>query len=62
MRSGEAVGLLREDLVAKGNLGRFFHVRPNTLRLLNWQQTKELPWEILILFGGGIAIAKAFGV
>lgn len=34
MRAGEAVGLLREDLVAKGNLGRFFHVRPNTLRLL----------------------------
>ncbi|WP_386628490.1 DUF6538 domain-containing protein [Sulfitobacter geojensis] len=34
MRAGEAVGLLREDLVAKGNLGRFFHVRPNELRLL----------------------------
>ncbi|MEY8099828.1 DUF6538 domain-containing protein [Falsihalocynthiibacter sp. S25ZX9] len=34
MRAGEAVGLLREDLVKKGNLGRFFHVRPNDLRLL----------------------------
>lgn len=34
MRAGEAVGLLREDLVRKGNLGRFFHVRPNDLRLL----------------------------
>lgn len=34
MRAGEAVGLLRDDLVAKGNLGRFFHVRPNELRLL----------------------------
>ncbi|MFC6636948.1 tyrosine-type recombinase/integrase [Sulfitobacter sediminilitoris] len=32
--SGEAVGLLREDLLDKGNLGRFFHVRPNALRLL----------------------------
>ena len=29
----------------------------NTLRLLNWQQTKELPWEILILFGGGLSLA-----
>lgn len=34
MRAGEAAGLLREDLVAKGNLGWFVHVRPNHLRLL----------------------------
>jgi integrase len=34
MRAGEALGLLSEDLVAKGNLGRFFYVRPNELRLL----------------------------
>ena len=34
MRAGEAVGLLREDVVSKGNLGRFVHVRPNQLRLL----------------------------
>ncbi|MDO6523957.1 integrase [Shimia thalassica] len=34
MRAGEAAGLLREDLVSKGNLGAFFLVRPNRLRLL----------------------------
>ena len=34
MRAGEAAGLLREDLVAKGNLGDFFYVRPNQLRSL----------------------------
>ena len=34
MRAGEAVGLLREDIIAKGDLGCFFHVRPNELRLL----------------------------
>ncbi len=34
MRAGEAAGLLREDLVSKGNLGSFFLVRPNVLRLL----------------------------
>ncbi len=34
MRAGEAAGLLREDLVPKGNLGTFFHVRPNSLRQL----------------------------
>ena len=30
-----------------------------TLRLLNWRQTKELPWEILILFGGGLSLAAS---
>jgi len=34
MRSGEVVGLLREDLINKGNLGTFAQVRPNALRLL----------------------------
>lgn len=34
MRAGEAAGLLREDVVTKGNLGGFFLVRPNRLRLL----------------------------
>jgi integrase len=34
MRSGEAVGLLRDDLVRKGNLGWFVWVRPNGLREL----------------------------
>ena len=32
MRAGEAVGLLREDLVHKGNLGVFALIRPNRLR------------------------------
>jgi integrase len=34
MRSGEATGLLREDLVWKGNLGWFAQIRPNRVRLL----------------------------
>jgi sodium-dependent dicarboxylate transporter 2/3/5 len=28
------------------------------LFLLNWEDTKKLPWGILILFGGGICLAK----
>src|SRR5699024_689470 len=28
--------------------------------LLNWEVTKKLPWGILILFGGGLAIAAGF--
>ena len=29
-------------------------------RLLNWETASRIPWGMLILFGGGIAIAKAF--
>ncbi|KIC10781.1 hypothetical protein RA19_10345 [Leisingera sp. ANG-M1] len=42
MRAGEAVGLLREDLVAKENLGCFAHVRPNQLRLLKTDAAERL--------------------
>jgi integrase len=42
MRAGEAVGLVREDLVPKGNLGQFFHVRPNELRLLKTDAAARL--------------------
>jgi integrase len=34
MRAGEAVGLVREDLVWKGNLGWFAWIRPNEVRTL----------------------------
>lgn len=30
----------------------------NTQKILHWKDTKSLPWGILILFGGGIALAK----
>jgi len=42
MRSGEAVGLLRDDLVRKGNLGWFVHVRPNALRELKTDAAERL--------------------
>ena len=29
-------------------------------RLLDWETASDIPWGMLILFGGGIAIAKAF--
>ncbi|MDG1191805.1 MAG: SLC13 family permease [Flavobacteriaceae bacterium] len=28
--------------------------------LLNWKDTTQLPWGIILLFGGGMALAKAF--
>jgi sodium-dependent dicarboxylate transporter 2/3/5 len=33
-----------------------------TEKLLDWETAKTIPWGILLLFGGGITLAKAFGV
>ena len=30
-------------------------------KILDWESAVKIPWGLLILFGGGIAIAKAFG-
>lgn len=44
MRSGEAVGLLREDIVDKGNLGSFIKVQPNAVRQLKTESSqREVP-------------------
>lgn len=32
----------------------------NNGRLLRWEAARDIPWGVLILFGGGIAIATAF--
>ncbi|MCX8018978.1 MAG: DASS family sodium-coupled anion symporter [Chitinophagaceae bacterium] len=33
--------------------------RENTARLLTWEDTRKMAWGILLLFGGGIALADA---
>jgi integrase len=44
LRSGEACGLLAEDLTTKGNLGVFVRVRPNSLRGLKSRAAeREVP-------------------
>ena len=34
--------------------------QPGT-RILDWATANKLPWNIVLLFGGGLALAKAFG-
>ena len=29
-------------------------------RLLSWSDARRLPWGLLLLFGGGIAIAQSY--
>jgi site-specific recombinase XerD len=44
MRAGEAAGLLRDDLVTKGNHGIFVRIRPNSVRLLKTDAAeREVP-------------------
>ena len=44
MRSGEICGLLAEDIIAKGNLGRFIQIRPNAIRQLKSKAAeREVP-------------------
>jgi integrase len=42
MRSGEALGLRRQDLIRKGNLGTFVRVSPNEVRGLKTQAADRL--------------------
>jgi integrase len=44
LRSGEACGLLAEDVISKGNLGRFIKVAPNDIRQLKSRAAqREVP-------------------
>ena len=49
MRSGEACGLLTEDIISKGNLGRFVRVAPNDIRQLKSKAAqREVPLHSIL--------------
>jgi len=51
-----------DDTIAiAGALAMFVIPNGEGERLLDWESAKRIPWGLLLLFGGGIAIAKAFG-
>jgi sodium-dependent dicarboxylate transporter 2/3/5 len=43
-----------------GALALFLLPADRTTRVLTWEDTKSLPWGVLLLFGGGLALARAF--
>lgn len=53
-----------DDTVIAVAAGIFLFVLPargEGNRILNWNDAVKIPWGIIILFGGGMALAKAFG-
>ena len=49
MRSGELCGLMAEDVTAKGNLGRFVRVQPNSVRQLKSKAAeREVPLHSIL--------------
>ena len=49
LRSGEACGLLAEDVISKGNLGRFVRVAPNDIRQLKSKAAqREVPLHSIL--------------
>ena len=54
-----------DDTIIAISFGLILFVIPSkakTNALLNWKDTIQLPWGVIILFGGGMAIAKAFEI
>lgn len=52
-----------DDTIVAIAFGLLLFVLPSKEKkstLLNWKDTFQLPWGIIILFGGGMALAKAF--
>ena len=54
-----------DDTIIAISLGLLLFILPSKQKataLLSWKDTINLPWGIIILFGGGMALAKAFEI
>jgi len=49
-------------IIPAGDDGRSNNKIGKGEKLLDWETATTIPWGILLLFGGGITLAKAFGV
>lgn len=59
----EQLNSIKDSTIAMGGALLLFMI-PSNLKerefLLDWQTALKIPWDILILFGGGFALAKGF--
>ena len=54
-----------DDTIIAMTFGLLLFILPNSTKkeaLIRWEDTLKLPWGIILLFGGGMALAKAFDV
>ena len=54
-----------DDTIIAMTFGLLLFILPNANKkeaLIRWDDTLKLPWGIILLFGGGMALAKAFDV
>ena len=54
-----------DDTIIAITFGLLLFILPNANKkeaLIRWDDTLKLPWGIILLFGGGMALAKAFDV
>ena len=58
----EAFPMIGDSSIALGGAALLFVIpcRSETGALLKWSDSRDIPWGLLLLFGSGIAIAKAF--
>jgi sodium-dependent dicarboxylate transporter 2/3/5 len=63
---GSGIGALLDDGTVSIGMALLLFLIPASKerggRLMNWDAAKAVPWGILLLFGGGLALAKGFEV
>jgi len=57
---GDYLPLVKDSTVAIGGAVLLFLMPARGGNLLEWEDAKRVPWGIVLLFGGGLAIAKGF--
>ena len=53
---------LNDSIIALSAMFLLFFIpsKDNSRKLISWKEAEQLPWGILLLFGGGISIANGF--
>ncbi|WP_104749550.1 SLC13 family permease [Helicobacter cynogastricus] len=49
-----------DSIIAMGVAILLFIIPAQKTRLIDWESAKKLPWDVLLLFGGGLALSAQF--